>query len=73
MAKITAFQGDRLTEYLVIPDSVDLEQVKREYNEWYRGYKWETHKGKDFKTLIQWLIERGAREPDESELVIEER
>ena len=68
-ARRPAGGGDASVEYLVLPDGMDIEKEHAAYREWYRTYvAGQPHH--QYKSLIQWLLERGARTPSDDELEV---
>lgn len=74
--KITAIHSggdwyDASAEYLVLPENMDIEKEARARQKWYKEkYCVGKLNTTDYRTLAEWLIERGARYPTEEELII---
>lgn len=73
MTKITAIEGggdwaDASVEYLVLPDWMDIAKEHAAYNEWYNNSYCSDRIHHKYKSFCKWLLERGAREPNDDEL-----
>ena len=54
-------------EIYSIPDNMDVMREKSEYDHWYKNYR----PGEmEYKTFGEWLEERGAKDPEESQIKI---
>ena len=63
---------DASVEHLVISDDVILDLEYKLYNAWYDEEYCVALRGQnriEFMTLSQWLTKKGAKEPEESDLI----
>ena len=63
--------ADASVEHLILPDDLDLDKEQTAHRTWYRDeYSPDTRSGKNLEyfSLVDWLKQRGAREPTEDEL-----
>jgi len=67
---------DASADYLVLPEGMDFEMERKQWQVWlaeryHTGLEAGTKKP-PYLNLVQWLLQRGAREPTDDELVIHE-
>ena len=76
MTKITAIHGggdwnDASAEYIILPPGMDIEKEKAARRVWYNTL-YITKRDKNFVTLYEWCLQRGARVPNDDELEVYE-
>lgn len=61
--------ADASIDHLVVPKNMNLETVKKEWDRWYREvYVPDPNPKKIYKSLAQFMKERGAREATDREV-----
>ena len=78
MTKIWAIHGggdwaDASAEYLILPPGLDIDAEDKAWHEWYhKEYcpQLRADMKPKFRTLVEWLKDKGAREPSTDELEI---
>ena len=70
---------DANAEYLIIPDTVDIEAERVAWHKWFNEEYWPLHKAAvarrekppKYDTFFEWLLRKeGVREPTEDELIV---
>ncbi len=59
--------NDASVENLIVPKDMDLDEQKRNWNDWYKNHyipEFRDKKQPEYKSFTDWLIERGCKKAE---------